>query len=92
MSVDFTKLGYKKEQAAEVDFDTWKKAVEAKTNRPFGELLWDTMEQIQVKPLYGTEDQENLEHLGFMSGIPPFLRGPYSTMYVNKPWTVRDMC
>jgi len=90
MSVDFTKLGYKKEQAAPVDYATWSAAVEAKTGKPVGELLWDTMEQIQVKPLYGTEDKEGLEHLGFMSGIPPFLRGPYSTMYVNKPWTVRQ--
>ena len=90
MSVDFSKLGYKKEQTPKVDFETWKKAIEAKTKRPFGEFLWDTMEQIQVKPLYGTEDLEGLEHLGYMSGIPPFLRGPYSTMYVAKPWTVRQ--
>jgi len=90
MSVDFTKLGYKKEQAPKVDYETWKKAVETKTKRPIGELLWDTMEQIQVKPVYSTEDQEGLEHIGYMSGIPPFLRGPYSTMYVAKPWTVRQ--
>ena len=90
MSVDFTKLGYKKDQAAPVDYETWSKAVESKTGKPAGELLWDTMEQIQVKPLYGVEDKEGLEHLDFLSGIPPFLRGPYSTMYVNKPWTVRQ--
>jgi methylmalonyl-CoA mutase len=90
MSVDFTKLGYKKDQAAPVDYDTWSKAVESKTGKPVGELLWDTMEQIQVKPLYGVEDKEGLEHLDYLSGIPPFLRGPYSTMYVNKPWTVRQ--
>ena len=90
MSVDFTKLGYKKDQASPVDFDTWSKAVESKTGKPVGELLWDTMEQIQVKPLYGPEDKAELEHLDYLSGIPPFLRGPYSTMYVNKPWTVRQ--
>ena len=90
MSVDFTKLGYKKEESAPVDYATWTKSVEEKTGRPMSELLWDTMEQVQVKPLYGAEDQEGLEHLGFMSGVPPFLRGPYSTLYVNKPWTVRQ--
>jgi len=90
MSVDFTKIGYKKEAAPAVDYDAWKASVESKTGRPFSEFLWDTMEQIQVKPLYSPEDLEGLEHLGYLSGIPPFLRGPYSTMYVNKPWTVRQ--
>ena len=34
--------------------------------------------------------EESLEHLGFSSGIPPFLRGPYSSMYVRRPWTIRQ--
>lgn len=90
MSIDFTKLSYKKAEPAKVDFETWKKSVEDKTGRKFSDLLWDTMEQIQVKPLYGPEDVESLEHVKYTSGIPPFLRGPYTTMYVNKPWTVRQ--
>jgi len=90
MSIDFTKLSYKKEAVAPVDFDTWKKCVEAKTGKKLSDLMWDTMEQIQVKPLYGPEDVAGLEHVKYTSGIPPFLRGPYTTMYVNKPWTVRQ--
>jgi len=48
------------------------------------------MEKIPVKPLYTKEDLQNLDHVDYLSGIPPFLRGPYSTMYVQRPWTVRQ--
>ncbi|MCA9184044.1 MAG: methylmalonyl-CoA mutase [Pirellulaceae bacterium] len=54
------------------------------------ELLWQTPEQIPVKPVYSAEDLEQLDHLDTMPGIPPFLRGPYATMYVLRPWTVRQ--
>lgn len=49
-----------------------------------------TAEGIKVKPTFTKIDVENAEHLGFAAGIPPFLRGPYSTMYVMQPWTVRQ--
>jgi len=49
-----------------------------------------TAEGIKVKPTFTKADVENAEHLGFAAGIPPFLRGPYSTMYVMQPWTVRQ--
>ena len=52
--------------------------------------LWKTPENIEVKPLYTAEDLENMEHLNYAAGIKPFLRGPYSTMYVQKPWTIRQ--
>jgi methylmalonyl-CoA mutase len=52
--------------------------------------VWMTPEQIGVKKIYNAEDLEGMEHLNYAAGIPPFLRGPYSTMYVNKPWTVRQ--
>ena len=48
------------------------------------------MEQINVAPLYDVNAYKDCEHLHYMAGIPPFLRGPYSTMYVTKPWTVRQ--
>ena len=51
---------------------------------------WNTNEQLQVKPLYGKSDLEHLEHLDYMSGIAPFLRGPYPSMYVQRPWTIRQ--
>ena len=49
-----------------------------------------TAEGIEVKSSYSKEDIENLEHIGFAAGFAPNLRGPYSTMYVRRPWTVRQ--
>ena len=49
-----------------------------------------TAEGINVKPRFTTKDIESAEHLHFSAGIPPFLRGPYSTMYVMQPWTIRQ--
>src|SRR4029078_7781700 len=51
---------------------------------------WDTPEGIPVKPLYTREDLEGVEHLRSLPGLPPFVRGPYATMYVQQPWTVRQ--
>ncbi len=51
---------------------------------------WLTAEQIPVKGVYTAEDLEGMEHLNYAAGIAPFLRGPYSTMYVMRPWTVRQ--
>lgn len=54
------------------------------------EESWLTTEQIAVKPVYAESDLRLLEHLHYAAGIQPFLRGPYSTMYVMKPWTIRQ--
>ena len=51
---------------------------------------WQTPELIDVKPIYTKEDLEGMEHLDYVSGIPPFLRGPYSAMYPLRPWTIRQ--
>jgi methylmalonyl-CoA mutase len=51
---------------------------------------WTTAEQIPLKTVYSAKDLEDLEHLHYAAGLPPFLRGPYSTMYVMKPWTIRQ--
>jgi len=51
---------------------------------------WVTNEQIEVKPVYTVEDLAQMEHLSYAAGLPPYLRGPYSTMYVMRPWTVRQ--
>ena len=51
---------------------------------------WLTPEQIPVKPVYGPDDLAQMEHLNYAAGLPPFLRGPYSTMYVMSPWTIRQ--
>ena len=52
--------------------------------------IWKTPEHIEVKPVYTKEDLEGMEHLNYAAGIAPNLRGPYSTMYVMRPWTIRQ--
>ena len=51
---------------------------------------WKTPELIDVKPVYTKEDLEGMEHLDYAAGLPPYLRGPYSVMYVLRPWTIRQ--
>ncbi|MFD3002568.1 methylmalonyl-CoA mutase [Pontibacter toksunensis] len=51
---------------------------------------WKTPEHINVKSFYTAEDAQAFEHTGFAAGLPPYLRGPYSTMYVQRPWTIRQ--
>ena len=63
---------------------------ETKSNMPKAESTFKTAEGIALKTTYSAEDLKHLEHLNFVAGIEPFLRGPYSTMYVRKPWTIRQ--
>jgi len=51
---------------------------------------WVSPENISVKQLYTAEDVAQAQHLNFVAGIPPYLRGPYASMYVTKPWTIRQ--
>ena len=62
------------------------KACGCNTERP----VWNTAEKIAVKGTYSEADLEGMEHLNYAAGIAPFLRGPYSTMYVMRPWTIRQ--
>ena len=64
-------------------FHDWEQKVKNEKN-------WMTPEQIPVKPAYGLNDLEGMEHLNYAAGVAPFLRGPYSTMYVMRPWTIRQ--
>lgn len=64
--------------------------VQVPVNKQTAENSWITTEQIPVKPVYTQKDLEGLEHLHFAAGLPPFSRGPYSTMYVMRPWTIRQ--
>ncbi len=77
MKPDFTKIDYKPVNT------------KRHSSKPT-EKVWKTPEQIPVKAVYTAVDLENAEHLNYAAGIPPFLRGPYSTMYVMRPWTVRQ--
>ncbi|KAK1186414.1 methylmalonyl-CoA mutase [Streptomyces sp. NBS 14/10] len=68
----------------------WTEALQSATGKGVEDLVWDTPEGIGVKPLYGAEDLVGLDFLGTYPGIAPYLRGPYPTMYVNQPWTIRQ--
>ncbi|MEU1936969.1 methylmalonyl-CoA mutase [Streptomyces coeruleorubidus] len=68
--------------------DEWRTAV--KNASGGDDLLWETPEGIAVKPLYTGRDLEGLDFLDTYPGTAPYLRGPYPTMYVNQPWTIRQ--
>ncbi|MCK2003362.1 methylmalonyl-CoA mutase [[Brevibacterium] frigoritolerans] len=70
--------------------EAWKKEVERAVGKNIEDLLFETNEQIKIKPLYVEEDIRGLEHMESVPGIAPFTRGPYPSMYVNRPWTVRQ--
>ncbi|MHC0036001.1 methylmalonyl-CoA mutase [Pseudoneobacillus sp. C159] len=68
----------------------WQKKAETEVNHKIEDLLFETNEQIKLKALYTEEDIQDCEHLDGKPGMAPFTRGPYPTMYVNRPWTVRQ--
>ena len=86
---DFTSIDYGGKFTAP-DLEKWRELAERQAGKTLDELCRRTMEQIKVKPLYTGEDAEKEEHLGYTAGIAPYLRGPYPTMYVTRPWTVRQ--
>jgi len=86
---DFTKIPYKEEQFAG-DIGKWEAGFQAETGQTADNLCWDSLEQIKIKPLYTEADLSQCEHLDYLPGIPPYLRGPYPTMYVTRPWTIRQ--
>ncbi|MCC6607589.1 MAG: methylmalonyl-CoA mutase [Anaerolineae bacterium] len=76
---DFTKIAYKAPGKSVGD-----------TAVPPSTPTWQTLEQIEVRPFYTPLDLQHMEHLDFVAGIPPYLRGPYPAMYAVQPWTVRQ--
>nr|VFJ61122.1 MAG: Methylmalonyl-CoA mutase [Candidatus Kentron sp. FW] len=85
---DFTTLSYDATTFPGVGFDQWKAQVEKATGKTLEQLVSKTMEHIDVKSLY-TKDDAGFDHLDHVAGIPPYFRGPYPSMYVTRPWTVR---
>lgn len=80
---DFSKVSLDGGQVS--DQSAWEQAAgDAKDNR------WTTPEGIDVKPLYSAADLKAVDHLGTFPGVAPYLRGPYPTMYVQRPWTIRQ--
>jgi len=68
----------------------WRQAARAESGGPDALGDWQTLEQIPVKPVYTAADLAAVTHTEYTAGIAPFLRGPYATMYVLKPWTIRQ--
>ncbi|WP_442862462.1 methylmalonyl-CoA mutase [Bacillus sp. USDA818B3_A] len=68
----------------------WEEKINEEMAVSFEDLLFETNEQILLKPIYTKEDREGLEHIDDLPGLPPYTRGPYPAMYVNRPWTVRQ--
>ncbi|WP_432097709.1 methylmalonyl-CoA mutase [Streptomyces sp. WAC 04229] len=85
---DFSAIGLGTPTADADGFDEWRAAVKKAADGD--DLLWETPEQITVKPLYTGQDLEGLDFLDTFPGVAPYLRGPYPTMYVNQPWTIRQ--
>ncbi|MBI1292794.1 methylmalonyl-CoA mutase [bacterium] len=77
-TVDFTKIPYAATNGA------------AASNSATLVRPWETAEGITVKPVYTAQDLEGMDHLDYLPGIAPFLRGPYASMYTLRPWTVRQ--
>ncbi|MGD9948653.1 MAG: methylmalonyl-CoA mutase [Desulfobulbus sp.] len=86
---DFTTIGLQP-KIKPSSYEAWAANIKKETGLSAEELVWRTVEQIDVKPMYTRKDYDGLDHLGYMAGIPPYMRGPYGTMFVQRPWTVRQ--
>ena len=75
----------KRKDLQHITTDNSGSSAQASANSPFL-----TAEGIELKPTYTEKDVEHLEHLDFGAGFAPNLRGPYATMYVRRPWTIRQ--
>ena len=83
MKPNFKDINIKSTEKATTAAAEWEKAHHIEKN-------WLTPELIPVKPVYTAEDLKGMEHLDYVAGIPPYLRGPYSMMYPMRPWTIRQ--
>ena len=81
MRIDFSNIPFQVSDSVE-NVEEWK--------AKFGGEKWDSPEQIEISNLYSKKDIEDLEHLSFGAGQAPYLRGPYSSMYASRPWTIRQ--
>jgi len=70
--------------------DEWSRAATRQIAGQADGLIWNTPEGLSIDPLYDGTDLASVEHLGSFPGFPPFVRGPYPTMYVSRPWTIRQ--
>jgi methylmalonyl-CoA mutase len=86
---DFANIAFDS-ASADVSYADWRARFEAETGKTVEDWAFKTLEQIDLQPLYTKSDIADCEHLDSMPGIAPYVRGPYGSMYVTKPWTVRQ--
>ncbi len=72
------------------DRNSWQAEAEHEANAAFEQMTVKSLENIDIQPIYTFEDIKGLEHIHYTAGLPPYLRGPYPTMYVTRPWTIRQ--
>jgi len=89
MKPDFSKIEFEIIKS-QPDYQKWVNGFIDETSKKPEEMIFHTLEGIDIKPLYHLQDIQQFKHLEYTAGIPPFLRGPYPTMYVTKPWTIRQ--
>ena len=88
---DFTKIAFSPNSDQPAATETaWEAAFNSETGKTPDHAVWTTNETIPVKPAYGPADLAECKHLDYTAGVAPFLRGPYATMYVQRPWTIRQ--
>src|SRR5271165_855241 len=78
------------QKRAKASLQQWRDDAAHAAQKPLADLTWQTAEGIGIKPLYTGADRAGCDHLDTFPGFPPFVRGPYSSMYVTRPWTVRQ--
>ena len=86
---DYTRLAFETTPVTG-SASAWRKVARGEHGGPDALGDWETLERIPVKPVYGPADLADVGHLDYTAGLAPFLRGPYATMYVQKPWTIRQ--
>jgi methylmalonyl-CoA mutase len=89
MKPNFSEINYTPAPATSTR-EEWAAEVEKTMGRSVQSFVQETLEQVDVDPLYTKDAYEGMEHLKYSAGVAPFLRGPYATMYAFRPWTVRQ--
>ncbi len=87
---DFSSIPFQPDRSSEEGLSEWQETYQAETGLNVDNLVWDTPEGIPVSPLYVEGDRSILDFPNSYPGFQPFLRGPYPSMYVNQPWTIRQ--
>lgn len=89
-SPDFTSIPFNPDRDSKASERSWFGSAQSAAGGDSKSLKWHSLEGFDIEPLYTEEMIEAAEHLNYLPGIPPYLRGPYATMYALQPWTVRQ--